>query len=121
MYISKYIKKYISFNFNNIFPQLLSSKHFLVLVTIELQAKVETNGTSWELIGTNCKSLPTLTVAENRLYTKHCALSVGQSYTLKCNVEDRGWASNYLIIENSNYCENTQRMSTVNITITGKC
>ena len=103
------------------FPRLLTSKHFLVLVTIELQAKEETNGISWELIGTNCKSLTNLTVAENRLYTRHCALSIGQSYTLKCKVEDSGWASNYLIIENSKYCENTQQMSMVNITITGIC
>ena len=125
MNINAYLKihiEIISFNFNNIFPCLLPSTNFLVLVTIELQATVETHGTSWELIGTNCKSLPNIIVAENRLYTRYCALSIGQSYTLKCNdVEGGGWASNYLIIENSKYCENTQQMSMVNITITGIC
>ena len=103
------------------FPRLFTYKHFLVLVTIELQAKEESKGISWELIGTTCKSLPNLIVTEDRLYTKHCALSVGQSYTLKCNAVEGGWASNYLIIENYNYCKNTQQMSMVNITITGKC
>ena len=123
MNINVYLKIHIIYvNFNVMFPRLFTSKHFLVLVTIELQAKEETYGISWELIGTNCKSLPNLIVAENRLYTKYCALSIGQSYTLKCNdVEDGGWASNYLIIENSKYCENTPHMSVVNITITGTC
>ena len=122
MNINVYLKIHIIYvNVNDMFPRLFTSKHFLVLVTIELQAKEETYGISWELIGTNCKSLPSLTVAENRLYTKYCALSIGQSYTLKCNAEDGGWDSNYLIIENSKYCENTQQMSMVNITITGIC
>ena len=117
---------YINIFLNNIpflfFKHMqLSSKYFLVLVTIELQTKAEANGVSWEFIGTNCKSLSNLSLTANRLYTKHCALSIGQSYTLKCRGGEDGWSPNYLIVENSKYCENTRLMSMVNITITGKC
>ena len=109
------------FHWKNIYPFLLNSKHFIVLVTIELQGKEDTDGISWELIGTNCKSDPNLSVAANRLYTRHCALPTGQSYILNCKVGNDGWASNYLIIENSKYCEYAQQETTVNITIRGKC
>ena len=96
-------------------------KHFIVLVTIELQGKEDIDGISWELIGTNCKSVPNRSVAANRLYTRHCALPTGQSYTLNCKVGNDGWAANYIIIENSKYCEYAQQETTVNITIRGKC
>ena len=93
-----------------------------VLVTIELQAKVATFKISWEILGTDCKSSPNFSIyTGNRLYTRNCALSIGQSYTLKC---EGGWTkndiSNYLVIENSKYCESTQLLNTVNITITGE-
>ena len=92
----------------------------LVLVMIELQGKVKTDGISWMLIGTDCKSIPNLSVTANRLYKKNCGLSIGQSYTLKCEGGVAGWRSNYLVIENSKYCENTQSETKINITITGK-
>ena len=103
-----------------IFIHACKAIYIVVLVVIQLQTTVETHGISWGITGTNCKSLPNLSITANRLYTKHCALSAGQSYELRCNVEDEGWGSNYLIIENAKYCEHTEKTSTVNITITGK-
>ena len=119
--INIYKHTYYIFKFPIYISGLLKRWHFLVLVTIELQTKVDTSGTSWEFIGTNCKSLPVLNLPANRLYIKQCALSIGQSYTLACMGGDQGWFSNHLVIENSKYCENTLNETTVNITITGKC
>ena len=118
--VYQFMSKLQSIIFISIYPCLLSYIHFVVLVTIQLQTKVETHGISWEIIGTTCKSLPNLHITANRLYTKHCALSTEQSYELKCHSSGEGWGSNYLVVENTKYCENTQQMSTVNITITGK-
>ena len=93
-------------------------KQILVLVTVELHAKENDDGISWELSGTNCKSLPNLSITANRLYTRHCALSIGQQYRLECN---GWWGSNRLVIENSVYCENPTSHYTVEyVTITGK-
>ena len=91
-----------------------------VLVTIELQTKVETSGISWTLLGTSCKSLPDLAVSANRLYKQHCALAVGQTYTLKCEGEVEGWRSNYLLIENMAYCKYFDSENKFNVTITGE-
>ena len=92
----------------------------LVLVSIELQALEDTSEISWDILDTNCKSLPNLVVSQNRIYKKSCRLSIGQSYRLKCDSLGSGWKSNYLVIENSVYCEGTKSNIALNITITGK-
>ena len=92
----------------------------IVLVKIELQTKVTANGISWALSDTACKSLPNLSVDANRLYTKHCALAIGETYELTCKSLGEGWGSNFLLIENSKYCEYTWLETKINITITGK-
>ena len=98
---------------------MLKLKCFLVLVTIELLSKVDTSGIAWEFVDTECKSLPNLSVGANRAIKKNCVLAIGQTYTLNCLGGNNGWASNYLIIENSRYCEHSVSDTTVNITITG--
>ena len=91
---------------------------------VEFQAKEEAFGISWKLIGTECSSSSLISVTGNKPHKKDCQLSVGQSYRLKCEAsqkirEANGWKSNYLVIENSKYCENTAVETTYNITITG--
>ena len=98
-------------------------------MAIELHAKMSTDAISWGFAGTDCKSLPNMTISSsdataNRLYNVKCVLLIGQTYELKCEslklIWHGGWRSNYLIIENSIYCRATGFEKTVNITITGK-
>ena len=99
-------------------------------MAIELHAKMSTDAISWGFAGTDCKSLPNMTISSsdataNRLYNVKCVLLIGQTYELKCESLKLGgwrggWKSNYLIIENSIYCRATGLEKTVNITITGK-
>ena len=95
-----------------------------MLVEIKLQSLEETSGVSWSLIDTNCKSMINLQLSANRVYRKHCGLSLGHSYTLQCQGEQsedgNGWMSNHLLIENSVYCEYAHKNELINITITGK-
>ena len=110
----------IYFYFKELFYNDLIINTSSVLVTIELQSKEDISGISWSLLGTNCKSLPNLSVSANRLIKQNCVLAVGKSYTLTCEGPEEGWVSSYLVIENRKYCEYTGLETTVNITITGK-
>ena len=86
-------------------------------MTIELEAKTEASEISWSFIGTNCQSLPSLSVSANRIYKRNCGLAVGHSYILQC---EGSWQYNYLVVENMKYCEYTSSNTTVNVTITGE-
>ena len=91
------------------------------LVEIRLQGMEVTSGISWRLLQSNCKSMDNLQPTVNRVSTVKCLLSVGQTYALQCdNTGDSWWKSNYLIIENSVYCEYAKGMKLVDIRITGK-
>ena len=95
---------------------------------INLQAIEETSGISWRITNTECKSDTSLQLSGNRVYLKDCELSLGQSYTLQCENEgitgypnyNGWWKANFLVIENSVYCEYSNGKKTINITITGK-
>ena len=93
---------------------------FIVSTEIDLQGREETNGISWSLLDTNCKSMPNLQPTDNRLYKEKCDLHVGQAYTLQCKDEGDGWKTNYIIIENYEYCKHTRNTTFYNITITGR-
>ena len=86
---------------------------------IELQGMEDTNGIAWRFLDTNCKSMPNLQPTANRLYKEKCDLYVGQTYTLQCDSFGEAWKTNYLIIENSEYCKHAENMTFFNITITG--
>ena len=86
---------------------------------IELQGIEDTNGIAWRFLDTNCKSMPNLQPTANRLYREKCALHAGQTYTLQCDSIGEGWKTNYLVIENSEYCKYARNMTLFNITITG--
>ena len=97
---------------NYIFP--------VVSVTIELEGIDDTNGISWSISNTDCKSSSDkLEVIENRPTKTDCMLLTGVSYTLKCLNAGGGWGRNYLIIENALYCEGTTNEKMVDITLTG--
>ena len=81
----------------------------------------DTDGIAWSLIDTNCKSISNLQPTANRVYKKLCTLSIGHNYTLQCeSTNNRWWKSNYVIVENSVYCEYAKGTEMINITITGK-
>ena len=90
-----------------------------VLVAIELMAREDTTGITWNILDTNCKSEPNLIVTQNRVYKTSCGLSMGKTYRLKCGTSGMGWKSNHLVIENSIYCEGTESEQILNITVTG--
>ena len=94
-------------------------KLFLVSAIIELQGVEETNGISWSLLGTNCKSMPNLQPTPNKMYPEKCDLVMGQAYTLQCKNTGDSWKTNYLIFENSAYCKYARTTTLLNITITG--
>ena len=90
-------------------------------VEIEFQRLEETSGISWSLLQTNCRSSNNLQPTINRVYKTDCVLSVGQTYTLQCEGrEDSWWKSNYIVIENSVYCEYAKGNVLIDITVTGK-
>ena len=104
---------------------------WVVFVEIKLQAIEETTGISWRMMSTDCRSDTNLQVSSNRVYNKDCALSLGQSYTLQCENEGNteypsdnsfhySWKANFLVVENSVYCEYSDGIKMINITITGK-
>ena len=99
----------------------------VVLVKIQLQAIEETSGISWRITNTECKSDTNLQLSANRVYNTGCELSLGQSYTLECDTEGNTgypnyngwWKANFLVVENSVYCEYSDGMKMINITING--
>jgi len=105
-----------------------------VSLEIKLYGVEDTNGISWSILDTNCKSLPDLNVGINRVYRKRCDLALDQSYKLQCNGVEKstlgtglgggwihyGWRSNYIVIESSVYCQFAKDKTVANIRITGK-
>ena len=94
---------------------------FAASVEIQFQGVEDNAVISWSLLQSNCKSTGYIASTANSVYKTECLLTVGQTYTLKC--EGRGdswWFANYLIIENSVYCEYAKGTKLINITITGK-
>ena len=101
-------------------------------VEIKLQGVEETSGISWRIMNTDCKSDTNLAVSANRVYKKDCELSLGQYYTLECGGEGNTgynrygasyngwWKANILVVENSVYCEYSDGIKMINITITGR-
>ena len=87
---------------------------------IELLGKENTDGISWSLLNTRCKSMPNLKPIANMVYKNKCDLSVGQSYTLQCKNIGDGWKTNFIVIENSDYCKHARDTAFFNITITGQ-
>ena len=90
-------------------------------VEIKYMGLEEANGISWSISGTNCKSkFPSvLRPATEYKYGVSCDLAMGHSYILNCESPDGSWwKSNYVVIENSVYCEYAQgtKLSTVIIT-----
>ena len=100
----------------------LSYTIFVVSVEIKYMGIEDgTNGISWSISGTNCKSkFPSvLRPATEYKYGVSCDLAMGHSYILNCESPDGSWwKSNYVVIENSVYCEYAQgtKLSTVIIT-----
>ena len=91
-------------------------------VEIKYMGLEEANGISWSISGTNCKSkFPSvLRPATEYKYGVSCDLAMGHSYILNCESPDGGWwKSNYVVIENSVYCEYAQGTKQSNVTITG--
>ena len=94
---------------------------FAASVEIQFQGVEENTFISWSLLQSNCKSSGYIVPTVNSVYKTQCLLTVGQTYTLKCEGrEDRSWFGNYLIIENSVYCEYAKGTKLIDITITGK-
>ena len=80
----------------------------------------EANGISWSISDTNCKSILPSDLRPGTEYKQYCDLAMGQSYILNCESPDGGWwKSNYVVIENSVYCEYAQGTKLSNVTITG--
>ena len=100
----------------------------VVLVEMKLQSIEETSGIAWRIIDTDCKSDTNLQLSANRVYNKDCELSLGQSYTLQCENEGNTgypnyngwWKANFLVVENSVYCEYSDGITMINLTITGE-
>ena len=94
---------------------------FAALVEIKLQGVEDNTAISWSLLQSNCKATGYITPTVNSVHKTECLLTVGQTYTLKCEgKEDGSWLSSYLIIENSVYCEYAKGTKLIDITITGK-
>ena len=103
-----------------IYCQVLNYVFPIVSVTIELEVIDNTNGISWSISNTDCKSSSdNLQVIQNKLTETNCILLGGVSYTLKCLNTGEGWKRNYLVIENTLYCEGTTNEQLINITLTG--
>ena len=94
---------------------------FSVSVQIKYQGMESANGISWSISDTQCKSILPSELRPGTEYKKDCNLAIGQSYTLKCDSPDEGWwKSNYVVIENSVYCEYARGKRQTTVTITGK-
>ena len=94
---------------------------FAASVEIQFQGVEDNTVISWSLLQSNCKSTGYIASTANSVYKTECLLTVGQTYTLKCEGrEDSSWFANYLIVENSVYCEYAKGTKLINITITGK-
>ena len=86
-------------------------------IEIKLQG-MEHADISWNVLGTGC--MDNLQPTANKLEKKTCLLSIGQTYKLQCtSAGGSWWKSNYLVIENSVYCEYAKGSELINITITG--
>ena len=91
-------------------------------VEIEYTGMEEANGISWSISDTNCKSILPSDLRPGTEYKQDCDLAMGQSYILNCESPDVGWwKSNYVVIENSAYCEYARgtNLSMSTVTITG--
>ena len=94
---------------------------FAASVEIQFQGVEDNTVISWSLLQSNCKSTGYISPTVNSVYKTECLLTVGQTYTLKCEGRGDSWGlANYLIIENSVYCEYAKGTKLINITITGK-
>ena len=90
-------------------------------MSIRLHSKYETQGIDW-ILGPKCASRVNLAVAANTFHERDCALTLDQTYILKCrSSKGDGYNSNFLIIENRAYCENftTGFTEEANVTIRG--
>ena len=88
------------------------------MVEFKLQG-MENSDISWSILGTTC--MDDLQPTANKVEKKTCLLTIGQTYKLHCkSAEHSWWKSNYLVVENSVYCENAIGTEQINITITGK-
>ena len=98
----------------------MSTPYLSVVVPVEIKLQgMEHADISWSLLGTGC--MDNLQPTANKLEKKTCQLSNGQTYTLECtSSEGSWWKSNYLVIENSVYCEYAKGHELINITVTGK-
>ena len=93
---------------------------FVVSVEIIYKGMEEANGISWSISDTNCKSILPSDLRPGTEYKQVCDLAVGQSYILNCESPDGGWwKSNYVVIENSVYCEYAQGTKLSKVTMTG--
>ena len=98
----------------------LSYTIFVVSVEIKYTGIEEANGISWSISDTNCKSILPSDLRPGTEYKQDCDLAMGQSYILNCESPDGGWwMSNYVIIENSVYCEYARGTKMSTLTITG--
>ena len=98
----------------------MSIKFSSVVAPIEINVQgMEHAEISWKVLGTEC--MDNLQPTANKLEKKTCLLSIGQTYKLQCtSAGGSWWKSNYLVIENSVYCEYAKGSELINITITGK-
>ena len=86
-----------------------SCKPCQVSVEIKYTGIEEANGISWSISDTNCKSILPSDLRPGTEYKQDCDLAMGQSYILNCESPDGSWwKSNYVVIENSVYCEYAQ-------------
>ena len=80
----------------------------------------EANGISWSISDTNCKSILPSELRPGTEYKQDCDLAMGQSSTWSCESPEGGWwKSNYIVIENSVYCEYVRGTKLNTVTITG--
>ena len=94
---------------------------FAASVEIQFQGVEGNTVILWSLLQSTCKATGYITPTANSVHKTECLLTVGQTYTLKCEGrEDSSWFPNYLIVENSVYCEYAKGTKLINITITGK-
>ena len=98
----------------------MSIQFLSVVAPIEIKLQgMEHADISWNVLGTGC--MDNLQPTANKLEKKTCLLSIGQTYKLQCtSAGGSWWKSNYLVIENSVYCEYAKGSELINITITGK-
>ena len=88
------------------------------MVEFKLQG-MENSDISWSILGTTC--MDDLQPTANKVEKKTCLLTIGQTYKLHCkSAEDSWWKSNYLVVENSVYCQYAKGTELINITIKGK-